>query len=260
MLSKNFILIALFILFGSLFVSALFIIFSTRIVYAQGQEVASIEKSVEENKSLTIQDMEEAVKDLLRQNVRFATQKLGQKDGFYGNRAVRLTLPKYMERIEYTVRDLGDGELVDVFLLHCNLAAEKSIPKVAGYFMLAVEQLHIKDSAGIIRSEDNTAATLYFHRYMSEVLIEFVRPIIHDIIEEQGGAVDAYKMMLMRYRQVPFVPAVEFSVEDFVIENVLEAFFVTMSDGEKRLRVDPKLCEQESLRRILNETTISQEL
>ena len=55
--------------------------------------------------------------------------KLTQKDGFFKNELVKITLPAELQKVDKTLRDVGLGNLADQGLKVLNRAAEKMLLK-----------------------------------------------------------------------------------------------------------------------------------
>ncbi|MFP4097536.1 MAG: DUF4197 domain-containing protein [Alphaproteobacteria bacterium] len=201
---------------------------------------------------LTPEQVEAGIKMILRRGVHSAAQKLGVKGGFFNNEKVRLNLPDAASGVELSVRDAGDGHLVDALVESMNTVAERSIPRLAGYFLLAVDQIEMGNPKKVNESEEKTPATLYLHRRMAMGLVHVVRPLFRIGIAEEGVVRD-YEALIDRYDDLPFEPAVSFNVEDYIVGRVLEAFFIMMGEEEEALRSDPFLCIKEEVCKVLAE-------
>lgn len=211
---------------------------------AEGGETKSETKKIL-MRALIPEEEEAGVKALLSHCVRVATQELGVEGGFGDNPDAYIGVSPDLRSVVEILRGEQEGsELIDDFLFRMNRAAEASIPKVAGYFLLAVEQLKREDSEEVKADDNATAATLQLHRRMAKGLVEVVRPGIGKSIESEG-AEEAYEKMLESYHDGGSVARMNFIVEDYVIEKVLEEFFVAMSEEEKALRADPSLCAED---------------
>lgn len=203
---------------------------------------------VGEERMRPLKDVEEyeGLKALLHYCARSAAQKLGVKGGFGDSLEAYIEMPVVLQRMGVTLRESGESTLVDDFLIGMNNAAEASIPKVAGYFLLAIGQLRQKDVESVKADKDVTAATLLLHRRMAKGLIERVRPGIEEALKKErvGGM---YEEMLELYQRNSYNRAADFIIGNYVIENVLEEFFVAMSKEEQALRTDPSLCTEPSI-------------
>src|SRR5436305_8844984 len=85
-------------------------------------------------------DAVEGIKQALSQGTGVAISNLNRQDGFFGNQAYKLFLPPDASKIEYTLRDLGLGSIVDRAILQINRAAESAVGEAKPIFVAAIRQ------------------------------------------------------------------------------------------------------------------------
>jgi hypothetical protein len=95
---------------------------------------------------LTRQEMAEAIRQALREGVRYAVDTLGATDGFLGNPAVRIPLPDELDGAADVLRRLGQGRYVDRFVTTLNRAAEQAVSQSFDVFAGAVSRMSIEDA------------------------------------------------------------------------------------------------------------------
>ena len=197
----------------------------------------------ERMRPLTSVEEEEGFKALLHHCARVAAQKLGVEGGFGNNPDAYIPMPVSLQHLEYTLREAGENKIIDGFLSGMNKAAEASIPKVAGFFLLAVGQLRTKDVEAVKDDKNVSAATLQLHRRMAQGLIDVARPVIEESVENYELP-ETYTKMTRLYHKHSYTKKVSLVLENYMIEKVLEEFFVTMSKEEQALRANPDKCPE----------------
>lgn len=209
----------------------------TPIVVAGG-----VDKEPSKARKLDAREQEDGLKELLRQCVRYAARSLASQDSFMKNPRIRLGIPSTYKRGNTLLIDT-ENQPEEEFVLHLNRAAEKSIPKVAGYFMVAVGQMRNRDVLAVAGDDNNTAATLQLHHRMAKGLIEVVRPVIKSMMEHERLE-PVYAVSRSEVDVSAAVP-VPFDAENYLIEKVLEVFFVYMSKEEQAMRMGTSSCDEE---------------
>src|SRR4029077_10254054 len=112
---------------------------------------------------LSQEEISSGLKEALSKGVGRAIQHLGKEDGFLKDSNVRIPMPQSLQRIERTLRSLGQDQLADEFVNSMNRAAEKAVPEAATVLSGAVKQMTLADATTILTSTNN-AATSYFRR------------------------------------------------------------------------------------------------
>jgi len=259
MTSKSFIGTTMFTFFVFMLVAMIVIC----PVYAQGQDGSpsaisdnlriGVDTSVRQGaedivrmRPLSLKEKENGLKAMLSHCVHAAAQSLGVDGGFKNNPEAYIDLPTSFDHVVSFLYEADEKKLVDDFLFSMNRSAELSIPKVAGFFLMAVGQLRKNDVRAVSDNDNNSAATLRLHHRMSRGLVGVVRPAISEIIA-RGEVGEIYEKMMKPYYDSSSGGGMSFDVENHLIEKVLEEFFVSMSEEEKKLRADPSLCSREDI-------------
>ena len=107
------------------------------------------------------------LKEALSVGASKAVQLTGVKDGFYGNRAIKILMPEKLRTLEKGLRMMGQGKQIDEFELSMNRAAESAAPAAEPIFKKAIRNMGFSDAKGILTG-GHTAATDYFKRTTSE--------------------------------------------------------------------------------------------
>ncbi len=200
------------------------------------------------DKKLTDAEIEEGLKAILREGVAKAVAKLAVKGGFNENGAVKIELPRSLHNVKKVLDDMGYINLINTYTLRLNVSAEKSAPKVGGYFIVAINQFKIKDPEKILQGSDD-AATKYLKKRMSYGLAKVTRPIIRDQMK-LNGVYSGYDQIISIYRRVPYEPNVRSNIESYMEDKILDAFFLYIAEEERLIRNDPKRRTDEAIKKI----------
>src|SRR5699024_7742854 len=117
------------------------------------------------------------LRQALDQGIDKQVTKLTKKDGFYGNPLVKIMLPKELQKVDKTLRDIGLGSLADEGLKLLNAAAEDAVKEATPIFVDAVRGITFADAKNILLGPDN-AATSYLEGRTDKALYSKFNPVI----------------------------------------------------------------------------------
>ncbi|MGH9838371.1 MAG: DUF4197 domain-containing protein [Blastocatellia bacterium] len=166
-----------------------------------------------------------------------AVNLTGRIDGFFKNAAIKILLPKQLDRLGKGLRAIGQGRLVDEFVLSMNRAAEKAAPQARRIFVDAIKQMTFDDARRILTGGD-TAATEYFKEKTSDRIAEAFRPIIERSMDEVG-ATRQYKDLIGRFEKIPFANTQSVDIDEYVVGKALDGLFYMVGEEEKKIRKNP---------------------
>jgi len=196
---------------------------------------------------LTQDQMVGALKDALASGVKTAVASLGKSDGFLKDVKVKIPIPDDLQKIDKAARAVGQGKLVDDFVITMNRAAEQAVPEAAAVLGETVKKMSIADARSILTGTNN-AATLYFRRTSETNLHARFLPIVK-AATENAGVTGAYKRMtdkagggsLGRFggfgsnllgMEAP-------DLDDYVTRKALDGLFQKIAAQEKLIRENP---------------------
>lgn len=188
------------------------------------------------------------LKEALHVGTSRAVDRTSRVDGFFGNPALRIPLPKELDSTASALRGIGLGSYVDEFELSMNRAAEKASGEAVDVFWSAIRGMTLTDARNILEGQD-TAATEFFRARTSAELKRRFEPIVHNQLE-QVGTYRAYQSLVDRYRQIPFAQPPAFEPTDYVTDRALGGLFSVLGDEERRIREDPAARTTDLLRRV----------
>jgi len=201
----------------------------------------------------------EGVRAALSQAARLATNRLGARDGFFGDPAVRIPLPSRVRDLQSMLRRVGLSQQLDELELSINRAAEAAMPAVQTIFVNAVRSITLEDALGIVRGGDR-AATDFLQRRTSDQLYALVRPRMEQTLEASG----AYRALqpieqrinsqggflggLMRRRNGG--RSLSEQLTDDASQRTLAGVFHYVGEEERAIRRDPVNRTSDILRRV----------
>jgi hypothetical protein len=179
------------------------------------------------------------LKEALTKGIDFAVDSLGVEDGFFGNKEVKIPMPKSLKSIARVAKFSGYGSRVDAFELALNRAAEKAVPVAKDVFMDSLKQMTFNDARKILFSGEDDAATQFFRRTSEEKLGEKFRPIVEKFTAETG-VTSSYKSMMDKAGWMArFAGKDANDLDGYVTQKALDGTFYMIAQEEKKIRKDP---------------------
>lgn len=193
----------------------------------------------------------------LREALQVGTQRavrlLGKDGGYLDDVQVRIPVPEPLRGVERTLRDLGQGKVVDKFISTLNRAAERAAPEAVDIFVDVIGVMTLEDARNILKGPDD-AATQYFRRHAETRLSDRLRPVIEQATA-QVGVTASYKDMLRRAG--PLASLVDKEAQDidgYVTARALDGLFLKLAAEEKLIRENPAARTSELLRKVFSRT------
>lgn len=200
-------------------------------------------------------DAASGLREALAQGAQRGIRELGRADGFWGNDARRIPLPRALRRAEPVLRQAGQGARIDEFHLSMNRAAERAVPAAADVIGDAVRRMSFDDARAILTGGDD-AATQYLRRTAGPALAERFRPIVAQATGEVG-ATRQYRALTQREGVGQVLGALGGSggasaadLDGYVTDKALDALFAQIAEEERAIRRDPVKRGSELLRRV----------
>jgi hypothetical protein len=188
---------------------------------------------------LTNSDIARGLREALLQGVRRSVSDLGREDGFLENDRVRIPLPNGLQRMEKTLRFLGQSRKVDEFVVAMNRAAEAAVPVAIDVFLDSASQMTFSDARNILMSGQDDAATQFFRRTSEDRLRREFRPIVEEFTEKVG-VTQQYKSLIGRYGVIGKAFGQDASdLDGYITQNAMDGLFLLIADEEGRIRRDP---------------------
>jgi hypothetical protein len=166
-----------------------------------------------------------------------AVRSTGRVDGYFANQTIRILLPENLNALEHGLRAIGQGQVVDEFILGMNRAAERAAPAARGIFWDAIGALTFGDVRQIFNGGD-TAATEYFRGKTTDQLTVAFQPIVGQALDEVG-VTRQYRALLAQAQRIPLLRLESFDLDRYVVGKALDGLFTVVGDEERRIRRDP---------------------
>lgn len=191
------------------------------------------------------------IRSLLITATRQATQRLGQRDGFFGDSLVRIPLPGLLNATQQRLQPIGLSGPLDDLELRMNRAAEAVMPQARDLVISAIRSMTISDGLDIVSGGD-TAATRYLRGRTEAPLTGLLRPPMETTLAASGaygaldsaaGLVDGQSGLSRWFGQSRTArsTARDFrgEVTDFAVEKALGGVFHYIGEEERSLRSNP---------------------
>lgn len=188
--------------------------------------------------SLTAGEMNGGLKEALANGIQKAIEQLGKEGGFLNNLDVKIPMPENLQKIEKTLRTVGQGSVADEFIATMNRAAEQAVPEAVQVFGDSIKAMTVQDATGILTGPPD-AATQYFRKTSEEQLRQRFMPIVKQATEKTGVTV-AYKNLTAKAG-----PAAAFLGKDagdldgYITQKTLDGLFKMIAAEEARIRENP---------------------
>jgi len=179
-------------------------------------------------------DVNAALKQALEQGTNKSVRQLSAVDGYFGNAAVKIVFPPEAQKVESTLRRLGQNKLCDDIILSLNRAAEDAAKQAAPIFLVAIRQMTLQDASNILLGPPD-AATQYFKRATTADLTIKFRPVIQGSLEKVG-ATRLWAQAAGIYNKVPFVAKVNPDLAGYATQKAIDGLFIQIAAEELNIR------------------------
>lgn len=176
------------------------------------------------------------IKQALGNGLNNSINVLSVKDGFLGNAAVKILMPKEAQQIEKALRAVGMGSLCDNFIKSLNRAAESAVKEAAPVFVNSLAQMTVTDAFNILLGSQQDAATTFFKRTTSSALTSKFSPIVESALAQ--NKVNTYWTQLTSaYNNLPLTNnKVNTDLNAYVTQKAIDGLFVQVADEEIKIR------------------------
>jgi hypothetical protein len=193
-------------------------------------------------------DVTSGLKEALSVASNLATKRLGAKDGFFRDAAVRIPLPGVLGDAQRRLQPFGMAGPLDDLQLKVNRAAEAAAPAAGKLVIDAVKAMTFEDAVGVLRGGDR-AATDFLRRKTEANLRKTFRPYIDEALNA-SGALAAVEGAVARYG----AGLVKTNAKAWLVDNAttgaLDGLFYYVAREEQAIRRDPAKRTSELLRKV----------
>lgn len=177
------------------------------------------------------------LKEALTQGVGKAVATLGAADGFFGNKEVKIPLPKSLQKIQKGMKLVGMGKQSDELVLKMNRAAEAAVPEAKTLLVGSIKQMTLADAKAILTGPQD-AATQYFKKTTSSQMAEKFLPIVTKATENVKLA-DSYNKYATMGSKFGVVKKEDANINQYVTQKALDGVYLMVAKEEAAIRKDP---------------------
>lgn len=227
------------------------ILLSTGPAFAQ---IEQITKGLGLGKQSELSDSKIAsgLKEALQVGAGNAVKLTGKTDGYYGNQAIKILLPKNLRPLEKGLGAVGYQPKIDAFVLSMNRAAEAAAPSAKKIFGNAILAMSFDDARRILSGGD-TAATDYFKSKTSDQLTTAFRPFVEKTMNENGVA-QQYDALSGQLKSIPFMKSENLDINQYVVGKALDGLFYMLAEEERKIRKNPAARTTDLLKQVFGKS------
>ncbi|MGW8394842.1 DUF4197 domain-containing protein [Pseudoduganella sp. HUAS MS19] len=166
-----------------------------------------------------------------------AVGKLGVEGGFLNNDAVRIKLPRVLEKARPILEMTGHGEQLEELETAMNRAAEQAVPLAKPLLVNAVKSMTLSDAKAILTGGETSVTDFFKEKTAAPLAMKF-KPIVKGVTDKSrlsaqfnGAMAQATKFGLAAEDQA--------SVESYVTQRALDGLFLMIGEEEKKIRENP---------------------
>jgi hypothetical protein len=186
---------------------------------------------------LALSEVIEGLKEALKVGTDRVVGQIGTDGGYEDDPAIHIPLPEKMQQAQSYLRKFGMSSMADEVEAKLNEGAEAAAPKTKELIVKAISDMTLEDAQKIYDGPDD-AATQYFRKVATSDLMETVRPIIDQSLQNVG-AITAYNNLISEYKQYPLLPNIQSDLTEHATELALEGLFHYLAKEEAAIRNNP---------------------
>jgi hypothetical protein len=188
------------------------------------------------------------IRAALERGATAAVAQLGKNDGFLGNPAVRIALPKHLNDAAKLLKAMGQGRQVDELITAMNRAAEAAVPQAKALFVSTARDISVQDAWKVVRGGP-TSVTDYFAEKTRSPLAQKFLPIVTKATEKVQLA-DRYNAVAAKAASLGLLKGDDANIQQYVTARALDGLFVMVGEEEKKIRADPVATGSAILRKV----------
>lgn len=196
-------------------------------------------ESTESNSTsgLGLSQITEGLKEALKVGTERVVGQIGADGGYENDPDIHIPLPDTMQKAQSYLRKVGLSSLADEVEIKLNEGAEAAAPKTKELILKAISEMTLEDAQKIYDGADD-AATQYFRQVATSDLMDTVRPVIDQSLQDVG-AITAYNNLISEYKKYPLVPNIQSDLTEHATELALEGLFHYLATEEAAIRNNP---------------------
>src|SRR5215475_5840305 len=163
------------------------------------------------------------LKEALQVGADNAVKFTGKKNGYFGNAAIKILLPKNLQPLQKGLGAIGYQPQIDAFVLSMNRSAESAAPAAKKIFADAILSMSFEDARKILSGGD-TAATEYFKNKTTNQLTVAFQPFVEKTMKE-NNVTQQYESLTGNLKSIPFLKSENLDINNYVVGKALDGLF-----------------------------------
>ena len=198
--------------------------------------------------ALSSTEINAGLKEALTRGADTAVAQLGQKDGFFGNAALKIPLPPSLQKAEQAMRMLGMGKQADELVETMNHAAENAVAEARPVLAESIKKMSVKDAKEILTGGQDSV-TQYFRRTSTDQLTARFKPIVKAETDKLKLA-DQYNRFAGKAAGAGLIDKNNADLDSYVTQKAMDGLFLMIAEEEKKLRANPLGAGSELLKNV----------
>ncbi|XLZ69259.1 DUF4197 domain-containing protein [Massilia sp. SR12] len=166
-----------------------------------------------------------------------AVGKLGVEGGFLNNDAVRIKLPRVLEKARPLLAMTGRAEQLDELETAMNRAAEQAVPLAKPLLVNAVKSMTVQDAKQILTGGE-TSVTDFFKEKTSVPLAAKFKPIVKGVTDKSKLSAK-FNTAMGQATKFGLASEEQATVESYVTQRALDGLYLMIGEEEKKIRENP---------------------
>jgi guanyl-specific ribonuclease Sa len=192
------------------------------------------------------------LKEALAVGVTNAVLTLNKENGYFGNEAVKILLPKEADPMIKNIKMVPGGQsMFNDLIVKINRAAEDAAGDAKPIFVNAITSMSIADATSILFGSSKTGATDYLKQNTYTQLVAAYKPKVEASLNKDlvgtMSTTESWTKLTQAYNKVAnsFVGSaagltpVNTDLSGYVTEQALNGLFFTVGNEEKKIRENP---------------------
>ncbi len=166
-----------------------------------------------------------------------AVGKLGVEGGFLNNDAVRIKLPRVLEKARPILEMTGRGEQLDELETAMNRAAEQAVPLAKPLLVNAVKSMTLSDAKAILTGGETSVTDFFKEKTAAPLAVKF-KPIVKGVTDKSKLS-GQFNSAMAQATKFGLASEEQARVESYVTQRALDGLFLMIGEEEKKIRENP---------------------
>ncbi|WP_431476538.1 DUF4197 domain-containing protein [Massilia eburnea] len=166
-----------------------------------------------------------------------AVGKLGVEGGFLNNDAVRIKLPRVLEKARPLLEMTGRGEQLDELENAMNRAAEQAVPLAKPLLVNAVKSMTLSDAKAILTGGETSVTDFFKEKTAAPLAVKF-KPIVKGVTDKSKLS-GQFNNAMAQATKFGLATEEQASVESYVTQRALDGLYLMIGEEEKKIRENP---------------------